>query len=161
MHVAETITMIESEVQGMGGYGVGSIDEETEEPFVVRIPVPSLASSSSAIGGGSDGNNNNNNAGKNDLTFKVTLAYADLPGAALANDLNLVVLSGDGTKQRHGNQGDQEFLADSKKPFDRRNNVEQVIWPQLTGESVQVLVKPYRMMLADVPFAYAWKFMRE
>jgi hypothetical protein len=152
--------MIEPKVQGMGGYGVGSIDEETEEPFVVRIPVPSLASLSSAMGGGSDGNNNNNNAGKKGLTFKVTMAYADLPGASLANDVNLVVLSGDGTKQRHGSQGDQEFLAGSKKPFDRRNNVEQVIWPQVTGDSVQVLVKPYRMMLADVPFAYAWKFLQ-
>lgn len=158
MQVAETIAMIEPEVEGMGGYGVGSIYEETEDPFVVRIPVPSVESLSSAMGGGSDGNNNN--AGKNGLTFKVTMAYADLPGAALANDLNLVVLSGDGTKQRHGNQGDQEFLADSKRPFDRRNNVEQVIWPQLTGDSVQVLVKPYRMMLADVPFAYAWKFLQ-
>ncbi len=161
VHVAETIAMIEPEIQGMGGYGVGSIDEETEEPFVLRIPVPSLASSSSAMGSGSDGNNgNSNNAGKDGLTFKITMAYADLPGASLANDLNLVVLSADGTKERHGNQGGQEFLAGSKKPFDRRNNVEQVVWPQVAGDSVQVLVKPYRIMLADVPFAYAWKFLR-
>jgi len=61
----------------------------------------------------------------------------------------------------HGNQGNQEFYASSEKPFDRRNNVEQVVWPQVTGDSVQVLVKPYRMMLSDVPFAYAWKFSQE
>jgi len=144
--------MVEPEVLGMGGggYVFGSIAGEKEEPFLVRIPVPSLASLSDSAGKEGLG-----------LSLKVTMAYDDLPGPSLANDLNLVVLSGDGTKERHGNQGDQEFHASSEKSFDRRNNVKQVVWPQVTGDSVQVLVKPYRMMLSDVPFAYAWKFSQE
>lgn len=147
----------------MGGYGIGYIREETEEPFVVRIPIPNLGSLSEAEGAGvGDGNTNGNsvNVGQDALTFKVTMAYADLPGAALANDLNLVVLSADGTKQRHGNQGDEEFPVGSDRPFDRRNTVEQVIWSEITGDSIHVLVQPYRLMLTDVPFAYAWTFLR-
>ncbi|KAK1963105.1 subtilisin-like protease [Colletotrichum sublineola] len=163
VNVTETLAMIEPKTPGMGGYGVGFIKEETEEPFAVRIQVPGLASLGTAMGGGRGGSNGNTNGGSSNesqdsLTFKVTMTYADLPGAALANDLNLVVLSGDGTMQRHGNQGDQEFPAGSQRPFDRRNNVEQVVWPYITGDSVQVLVQPYRMMLTDVPFAYAWSF---
>ncbi|KDN60949.1 hypothetical protein CSUB01_07318 [Colletotrichum sublineola] len=165
VNVTETLAMIEPKTPGMGGYGVGFIKEETEEPFAVRIQVPGLASLGTAMGGGRGGSNGNTNGGSSNesqdsLTFKVTMTYADLPGAALANDLNLVVLSGDGTMQRHGNQGDQEFPAGSQRPFDRRNNVEQVVWPYITGDSVQVLVQPYRMMLTDVPFAYAWSFSR-
>lgn len=136
--MAETLSMIEPEVPGMGGYGIGCIDEDTEEPFTLRIPIPQ---------------------GDNSLSFKITMTYADLPGPSLANDLNLVVISADGMKERHGNQGDQEFAVGSTKPFDRRNNVEQIVWPRLTGDSLQVVVKPYRIMLADVPFAYAWKFL--
>ncbi|KAK2013307.1 subtilisin-like protease [Colletotrichum eremochloae] len=165
VNVTETLAMIEPKTPGMGGYGVGFIKEETEEPFAVRIQVPGLASLGTAMGEGRGGSNGNTNGGSSNesqdsLTFKVTMTYADLPGAALANDLNLVVLSGDGTMQRHGNQGDQEFPAGSQRPFDRRNNVEQVVWPHVTGDSVQVLVQPYRMMLTDVPFAYAWSFSR-
>lgn len=120
------------------------IDEETEESFAVWIPIPILSSSL------------RDNADKGP-TFKVTMAYADLPGASLSIDLNLNVVSGDGKKKRHGNQGGQEFPADSRGPYDYRNNVEQVTWPQVTGDSVQVVVKPYRLMLTNVPFAYAWK----
>jgi len=147
VHVDETLSMIEpKQVQGMGGYGVGCISEETEEPFVARIPIPNITTD--------DGR---------PLIFKITMAYADLPGASLANDLNLIVTR-DGTnpKQRHGNQGDREFPVGAKKPFDRKNNVEQVVWPRLVSSGnagvMEVSVKPYRMMLADVPFAYAWKF---
>ncbi|KXH29555.1 hypothetical protein CSIM01_06288 [Colletotrichum simmondsii] len=96
---------------------------------------------------------------KDTLALKVTMTYADLPGAALSNDLNLLVFSGDGTKQRHGNQGDSEFAAGSQGPFDRRNNAEQIVC-QVTGESVKIQIQPYRLMLADVPFAYAWSFSR-
>jgi len=129
--------MVEPSVKGEGGYGVGSISEETEELFTVRIPIPSTFSEPP--------------------TFKVTMAYADLPGASLANDINLTVVSGE--TERHGNQGDQEFLPSSDGPFDRRNNVEQVVWPKVSGDSMLLVVKPYRIMLADVPFAYAWRFL--
>ncbi|KAL8387059.1 hypothetical protein RB595_010187 [Gaeumannomyces hyphopodioides] len=142
VNIADTLAMIEPTTSGMGGYGIGSISEETEEPFTARIPVPTPATPGEG----------------RSLTFKVTLAYADLPGSSLANDLNLVVVSADGARERHGNQGDDEVPAGAEGPFDRRNNVEQVVWPRVDGDDVQVVVKPYRLMLADVPFAYTWKF---
>lgn len=117
------------------GYGIGAIDEETEAPFMTQIPVPT---------------------GNNDLTLKVTMAYADLPGAALSNDLNLVVIARG--KQRHGNQLDQEFGVGATQPFDRRNNVEQILWPQVPGDHVQIVIKHYRLLSARVPFAYAWRY---
>ncbi|KAM0425406.1 hypothetical protein ACHAPT_009463 [Fusarium lateritium] len=136
VNIANTIAMIEPDITS-SGYGTGVIDEETEEPFVTEIPIPS----SSGDGG---------------LTFKLTMAYADLPGASLSNDLNLVVAAGD--KQRHGNQGSQEFDLDATQSFDRSNNVEQVVWPQITGSSLKLAVKHYRLLSARVPFAYAWRF---
>lgn len=142
MNISSTLSSIEPSIPGTGGYGIGTIGEEAEQPFSIHIPIP--------IPQDEDTNNS--------LTFKITLAYADLPGASLANDLNLAVVSA--TKQRHGNQGNQEFAAGATRPFDRRNNVEQVVWPQVAGESLEVVVRPYRIMLADVPFAYAWTFLR-
>ena len=147
MHIGNTLTMIEPEVQGMGGYGVGSITQ-TEAPFVVRIAVPSPPRDRKAV------------RAARGLTFKVTMAYFDLPGSSLVDDLNLVAVSGGGTKERHGNQGDQEFPVGSQTIFDHRNNVEQIVWPQVPGGSVKVLVKPYRRRSAEVPFAYAWRFSR-
>lgn len=120
------------------GYGIGAIEEETEAPFVTEIPVPAAA------------------AGNNELTLKVTMTYADLSGAALSNDLNLVVIAG--KKQRHGNQLDQEYDVGAIQPFDRRNNVEQIVWPRVSGDHVQIVVKHFRLLSDRVPFAYAWKF---
>lgn len=93
-------------------------------------------------------------------TLKVTMAYADLPGAALANDLNLAVVNVSRDKERHGNQGpDKVFAKGSKEGFDRNNNVEQVVWPDLQGgDMICILVKPYRLMSEKVPFALVWRF---
>ncbi|QPG93469.1 hypothetical protein C2857_000064 [Epichloe festucae Fl1] len=136
VNLAHSIAIVEPSIT-TSGYGIGVIDEETEEPFEIEIPIPS--------------------SGGKDLTFKVTMAYADLPGASLANDLNLVVVA-DG-KQRHGNQGTQEFDVDVKQTFDRSNNVEQVVWHQIGGDKVKVIVKHYRLLSPRVPFAYAWAFI--
>ncbi|KAK1760129.1 peptidase S8/S53 domain-containing protein [Echria macrotheca] len=138
VNIAESLSMIEPDIPGTGEYGIGRISEETEEAAEIYIPIP-------------EGDN---------LTFKITMTYPDLPGASLANDLNLVVVSADGTKQRHGNKGDQDFAVGATKPFDRRNNVEQIVWPHVAGDRLKIVVKPYRIMMADVPFAYAWKFLQ-
>lgn len=135
VNVANTIATIEPN-DTISGYGVGAIDEQTEEPFATQIPIPE--------------------SDVNSLTLKLTMAYADLPGAALSNDINLVVIAGD--RERHGNQGNQEFKIDANENFDRSNNVEQVIWSHVTGDSVKVVVKHYRLLSSRVPFAYAWRF---
>ena len=54
------------------------------------------------------------------VTFKVTLVWTDPPGAALQNDLDLIVRLPSG-EERHGNMG-------TSPKFDRVNNVEQVVW---------------------------------
>lgn len=90
------------------------------------------------------------------LSLKVTLVYADFPGKRLSNDLNLAVVAGD--KERHGNQGNQDFSVGSTQPFDRVNNVEQVLWPSVPGMEINIVVRAFRLTQDEVPFAYAWKF---
>ncbi|KAJ4167448.1 hypothetical protein NW754_011263 [Fusarium falciforme] len=136
VNIANTIAMIEPDISS-SGYGISVIDEETEEPFVAQIPIPPPS-------------------GDSGQTLKLTMTYADLPGASLSNDLNLVVVAGD--KQRHGNQGNEEFDVNATQTFDRSNNVEQIVWPKIPGDSVKVIVKHYRLLSARVPFAYAWRF---
>jgi hypothetical protein len=133
--VAATIAMIEPDDKS-SGYGIGSIEEATEERFITQISVPK-----------GDGKGR---------TLKVTLAYADLPGGALSNDLNLIVVSGE--KERHGNQTDQEFDVNTDDSFDRKNNVEQVVWPDVAGDSVQIVIQHFRLLSPRVQFAYAWRF---
>ena len=104
------------------------------------------------------------------FTIKATLVYADWKGGQLNNDLNLVVVIGN--KQRHGNQIDQEFALNATMPFDRLNNVEQVVWPgvQATSGSAKLIVKAFRITNknanagatandAGVPFAVVWRFI--
>lgn len=136
VNIANSIEMVDPRIT-TSGYGVGAIDEETGQPFVAQIPIPR-----SSQGHG--------------LTLKVTLVYADLPGASLSNDLNLVVAAGG--RQRHGNQDGQEFDIHAMEPFDRGNNVEQVVWPQIPEDVAKVTVKHYRLLSPRVPFAYAWRF---
>ncbi|OHF04272.1 hypothetical protein CORC01_00611 [Colletotrichum orchidophilum] len=124
----------------LSGYGIGIADEDGNGPFHLAIPIPAPTV---------------NGATRN---FKVTLAYADLPGGKLQNDLNLIVVIGG--EELHGNQNGHRFVLGSKKMFDRRNNVEQVLWENLPkdAKSVKVIVKVFRFMASRVPFAYAWKF---
>lgn len=167
VHVSNCIAMVEGN-DGLGGYGVGVIEEETEEAFTTRISLPKSSSSSSsssaeASGNAANGTNNESNGsnGKSTTkwTLKVTLTYADLPGAALSNDLNLLLIVS--TKERHGNQVGADFDIGSTEGFDRSNNVEQIIWPDIagaTGDDVQIVVRHYRLLSERVPFAYAWRF---
>jgi serine protease AprX len=70
-------------------------------------------------------------------TLKVTLVWTDPPGEALQNDLDLIVRGVDG-RERHGN------MRGTSSKFDRFNNVEQVIWPNIPIGDVTILVRAYR-----------------
>lgn len=82
-------------------------------------------------------------------TFKVTLVWSDPPGAALQNDLDLIVIAADGT-ERHGNVG-------AGTGFDRLNNVEQVWWRQMPPGPARVIVRAFRITRFPQPYAYAWR----
>lgn len=138
------------------GYGTGVIDED-QKPVEIEVPVPKGKRSSAFAQQQQQPNGDPApGAAGAGLAFTVTLAYADPAGAKLQNDLNLVVVAGD--RERHGNQGEQEFAVDADAPFDRRNNVEQVRWRDVPGEEVRIVVKAWRVTSERVPFAYAWKF---
>ncbi|MFC9504748.1 S8 family serine peptidase [Streptomyces sp. NPDC057002] len=81
-------------------------------------------------------------------TFKVTLVWTDPPGAALQNDLDLVVRTADG-RERHGNMG-------TSAGFDRTNNVEQVQWDDIPAGEVTVVVRAHRITRFPQPYAFAW-----
>ncbi len=57
--------------------------------------------------------------------LKVTLVWTDPPGEGLQSDLDLVVVAN--KQERHGN------MPAGSKDFDRRNNVEQVIFAESAG----------------------------
>jgi len=133
------------------GYGIGII-ADSQQPFEVSVPVPPASALHQQVPNGQT----NGGALPAGLTLKVTLAYADLPGARLSNDLNLIVVAGN--KERHGNQLNVEFDVGSRQAFDRRNNVEQIVWANVPGNQVKIVVKGWRLTSDQVPFAYAWKF---
>ncbi|EEA22637.1 hypothetical protein TMatcc_001476 [Talaromyces marneffei ATCC 18224] len=128
------------------GYGVGVADEDDKAPFMLEIPVPELKDKKTTA-----------QIGKPQWTFKITLVYADLPGGKLQNDLNLTVIL-DGYEY-HGNQPNCKFSVGSMEAFDRHNNIEQVVLPIVSNETIRIIVKPFRFMSDSVPFAYAWRFI--
>jgi serine protease AprX len=83
-----------------------------------------------------------NNAGR---TLKVTLAWTDMPGEALQNDLDLIVTSSDG-RVFHGNR------PAGATDFDRTNNVEQVVISNVPQGSADIEVLAFR---ATQPQSYA------
>jgi serine protease AprX len=80
-------------------------------------------------------------------TLKITLTWTDPPGAALQNDLDLIVRAGG--QERHGNCG-------TSARFDRVNNVEQVSWRDIPTGTVQVVVRAFRITRFPQPYALAW-----
>jgi serine protease AprX len=83
-------------------------------------------------------------------TFKITLVWTDPPGAALQNDLDLIVRASNG-EERHGNMGT------AKEGFDRVNNVEQVLWEHVPSGDLEVIVRAFRISQFAQPYAYAWR----
>ncbi|AFZ01039.1 S8 family serine peptidase [Calothrix sp. PCC 6303] len=72
-------------------------------------------------------------------TLKVTLVWTDYPGEALQNDLDLIVKTAD-AQERHGN------VAPTSSEFDRRNNVEQIVWNNIPVGKVEIIVHAYRIL---------------
>ncbi|MFJ5551030.1 S8 family serine peptidase [Streptomyces sp. NPDC093225] len=83
-------------------------------------------------------------------TLKVTLVWTDPPGAALQNDLDLIVRASG--QERHGNMG-------TGPGFDRVNNVEQVNWQAVPSGEVEVVVRAHRITLFAQPYAVAWRIL--
>jgi serine protease AprX len=81
-----------------------------------------------------------------DSLLKVTLVWTDPPGEALQNDLDLIVRTADG-QERHGN------MPSSSSEFDRRNNVEQVVWSNVPTGKVEIIVQAYRITLHPQSYA--------
>jgi hypothetical protein len=84
--------------------------------------------------------------GTNLTTLKVTLVWTDPPGDALQNDLDLIVRVAN-NQERHGN------MPATSTAFDRRNNVEQVVWTGVPTGNVDIIVRAHR--ISQHPQSYA------
>jgi hypothetical protein len=85
-------------------------------------------------------------------TLKITLVWTDPPGAALQNDLDLIVRAAG--QERHGNSG-------TAARFDRVNNVEQVSWSGIPAGTVRVIVRAFRITRFPQPYSFAWHLNSE
>jgi serine protease AprX len=83
------------------------------------------------------------------ITLKITLVWTDPPGAALQNDLDLIVRAANG-EERHGNMG-------TNTGFDRSNNVEQITWTNMPPGKADVTIRAFRITTFPQPYAYAWR----
>jgi serine protease AprX len=108
------------------GFGIGApLDQDDDATVTIQIP-----------------------SGR---TLKITLVWTDPPGAALQNDLDLIVVAANG-EERHGNVG-------ASSRFDRVNNVEQVVWPIMPPGPATVTIRAFRITLFPQPFAYSWSLL--
>jgi len=80
---------------------------------------------------------------------KVTMVWTDPAGEALQNDLDLIVrVTRDGTtSERHGN------MPANLNDFDRNNNVEQVVWEDVTPGEVMITVRAFRIPVSPQSYA--------
>ncbi len=90
-------------------------------------------------------------------TLKVTLVWTDPAAAELQSDLDLVIVAPNRQVERHGNQGANEFQYNANRPFDRKNNVEQIVWESIPEGQAEVRVKAHNVTLDGQTFALAWK----
>lgn len=82
--------------------------------------------------------------------LKVTLVWTDPPGEVLQNDLDLIVRAANGDERR-GN------APPGSEEFDRVNNVEQVIWPDLPPGQVEIVVRVHRITALPQSYALVWR----
>jgi hypothetical protein len=123
-----------------GGFGDGGpLKQGQSSTVVVNVPK------------GKQGKKTVKGAGPTGIspTLKVTLVWSDPPGAALQNDLDLIVRAQNG-QERHGNKG-------TGKGFDRVNNVEQVVWSNIPPGDAKIIVRAFRITQFPQPYAYAWR----
>jgi len=124
------------------GFGEGDpLQEGAEEAIRVEIP-----ERPPARGDGGPGGVAPTAVG---VTLKVTLVWSDPPGAALQNDLDLIVRA-PGGEERHGNMG-------TSPDFDRLNNVEQAMWANMPPGAAEIVVRAFRITNFPQPYAYAWR----
>jgi hypothetical protein len=124
---------------GDGGFGEGGpLAQGEEEGFTVEIPevAPEGGEGEAPTGMG--------------VTYKITLVWSDPPGAALQNDLDLIVRAATG-EERHGN------MPVGSEAFDRQNNVEQVFWDGIPPGPAEVVVRANRITQFAQTYAYAWR----
>lgn len=79
-------------------------------------------------------------------SLKISLVWTDRPGSTLQNDLNLIVRTAD-NQERHGN------VSPGSTAFDHNNNVEQVVWNNVPGGDVDIIVRAHR--IPSSPQSYA------
>jgi hypothetical protein len=126
-----------------GGFGTGGpLKQGHQDTIDINIPKdhPGAQSGEAATGAAPT------SAGR---TLKVTIVWTDPPGAALQNDLDLIVEASNGQK-RHGNMG-------TSTHFDRKNNVEQVVWHNIPPGGTKISVRAFRITKFPQPYAYAWR----
>ena len=127
-----------------GGFGeAGPLKQGDEDTITIRVPeeVPgSKGRMPRAAGAAPTGAS---------PSLKLTLVWSDPPGAALQNDLDLIIRAPNG-QERHGNMG-------TSKGFDRANNVEQVVWDNIPPGDVNVTVQAFRITKFPQSYAYAWR----
>lgn len=121
-----------------GGFGEGGPLKQGDEDTVhVRVP-EEVRHDQDAVAPFATG-----------VRLKVTLVWSDPPGAALQNDLDLIVRAANGD-ERHGNMG-------TSKRFDRSNNVEQVVWDNIPPGDTDIVIRAFRITTFPQPYAYAWR----
>jgi len=126
-----------------GGFGEGGpLRQGAEDTITIDIPEqpPDQHSRTRLAGVGTMGLG---------ATFKITLVWSDPAGSMLQNDLDLIVISANGS-ERHGNMG-------TSSGFDRVNNVEQVLWTSMPPGPATIVIRAFHITRFPQPYAYAWR----
>ncbi|RAL12937.1 S8 family serine peptidase [Aspergillus homomorphus CBS 101889] len=124
----------------LGNFGVGVMRDEDSSPMHLKDICPPFEPGPDTPS----------------FTLKVTLAYSDFAGAKLQNNLNLVASIGN--SERHGNQGPKDYGKDSHNGFDPTNNVEQIVWENVT-DNITICIRRNRLTTSEQPFAYVWRLV--
>lgn len=138
-----------------GGFRFGEAFDDIDQQHTVTVNIPKIeppASNANITVRNSDLSTLRvSPPARGGITLKVTLAYTDVPGPALQNNLNLQVISKDGVT-RNGNRG-------SSKYFDNNNNVEQITWKGITPGEATIVVKCSALTSHTQDYALVWRII--
>jgi serine protease AprX len=123
------------------GFGGGTLKQGDEDSVTIEVPKKGKEGKSSAATG-------IGTTGLTDPSLKVTLVWSDPPGSMLQNDLDLIVKTQN--QERHGNMG-------VSNNFDRFNNVEQVVWDNISPGKVKLVFRAHRITRFPQPYWYVWR----
>jgi serine protease AprX len=144
----------------MAGCGDSTTPLDTDDEFTVDVQIPGAGDDELGVQPGDESSRAAAELRPGPSTLKVTLVYTDKEGTRLHNDLNLIVVAPDGKSERHGNMGTRTFPADADRPFDRLNNVEQVVWTGIAPGIAVIKIKAFRVATMEPQsFAYAWRLI--